>query len=150
MSTSNLTYKDYSFADHGDVYNILEKVFSRFGINYYLIGANARDVHLYKKGIKPNRGTADVDFAVMVPDFKIYNALFDALCELGFRKVNEPYRLFYDKTNTVIDLMPYGELEENYTVEQPEITMAQKLNTTIDNVQNILNYLLSGINYNSI
>jgi predicted nucleotidyltransferase len=116
MSTSNPTYKAYSFADHGEVYGVLETVFSKFGINYYLIGANARDVHLYKEGIKPNRGTADIDFAVMIPDFKVYNNLFKELCTLGFRKVTEPYRLIYDKTNTVLDLMPYGEIEEQHTI----------------------------------
>ena len=116
MSTSNPTYKDYSFADHGEVYTILESVFSEFGIQYYLIGANARDVHLYKSGIKPTRGTADIDFAIMVPDFEVYNKVFLALCNIGFREVKEPYRLIYDKTNTVLDLMPYGEIEQTYTV----------------------------------
>lgn len=116
MSTSNPTYKDYSFAHHGDVYLILEKVFAQFGIAYYLIGANARDVQLYKAGIKPPRGTADIDFAVMVPDFQAYNDLFDALVEHGFAKTPHNYRMIYNKTNTVIDLMPYGEIEEEYTV----------------------------------
>jgi predicted nucleotidyltransferase len=116
MSTLNQTYKDYSFQYHGEVYIILEEVFSKYGIAYYLIGANARDVHLYKKGIKPARGTADIDFAIMVPDFEMYNTLFKELCNHGFREVNEPYRLVFDKTNTVLDLMPYGEIEEAYTV----------------------------------
>ncbi len=116
MSTSNQTYKDYSFQYHGEVYSILEQVFSKYGIAYYLIGANARDVHLYKRGIKPTRGTADIDFAIMVPDFDVYNKLFEELCTVGFRKVREPYRLLFDKTNTVLDLMPYGEIEEAHTV----------------------------------
>lgn len=116
MSTSNTTYKEYSFAHHGEVYTILEKVFNSFGIAYYLVGANARDVQLYKAGIKPTRGTADIDFAVMVPDFEVYEALFDALLGHGFRKVHENYRMIYDKTDTVIDFMPYGEIEQDYTV----------------------------------
>jgi predicted nucleotidyltransferase len=120
MSTSNQTFKEYSFQYHGEVYAILENVFAKKGITYYLIGANARDVHLYKEGIKPNRGTADIDFAIMIPDFDVYNALFDELCTLGFRKVNEPYRLVFDKTNTVLDLMPYGQIEEEYTLNFTE------------------------------
>ncbi|WP_203256010.1 nucleotidyl transferase AbiEii/AbiGii toxin family protein [Hyunsoonleella ulvae] len=126
MSISNPTYKDYSFADHGKVYGILETMFSRFGIEYYLIGANARDVHLYKEGIQPNRSTADVDFAVMVPDFDAYNALFKALCKVGFRTVKEPYRLIFDKTDTILDLMPYGEIEQDYTVNfnERELTLS--------------------------
>ena len=116
MSISNPTYKDYSFANHGDVYQILEEVFTEQGITYYLIGANARDVQLYKAGIKPTRGTADVDFAVMVPNFQVYDSIFDVLCRRGFRRTNENYRLIYDNTNTVLDLMPYGEVEQDYTV----------------------------------
>ena len=116
MSTSNPTYKDYSFANHGEVYQILEEVFTSYNIKYYLIGANARDVQLYKAGIKPTRGTADIDFAVMVPDFDVYKTIFEELCKTGFRRTKENYRLVYDKTDTVLDLMPYGEIEQNYTV----------------------------------
>ncbi|SNZ01211.1 hypothetical protein [Flagellimonas pacifica] len=120
MSTSNLTYKDYSFANHGEVYQALEEVFIKNDITYYLVGANARDVQLYKAGIKPTRGTADIDFAVMVPDFQVYDLIFEELCKRGFRKTNENYRLIYDKTNTVLDLMPYGKIEQNYTVNFDE------------------------------
>jgi len=116
MIISNPTYKDYSFANHGEVYQILEEVFTSHNIKYYLIGANARDVQLYKVGLKPARNTADIDFAVMVPDFQKYDVLFDELCSRGFKKTNESYRLIYDKTNTILDLLPYGEIEQNYTV----------------------------------
>jgi len=116
MSISNPTYKDYSFANHGEVYQILEEVFTSHNIKYYLIGANARDVQLYKVGLKPARNTADIDFAVMVPDFQKYDVLFDELCSRGFKKTNESYRLIYDKTNTILDLLPYGEIEQDYTV----------------------------------
>ena len=120
MSTLNPTYKDYSFAYHGEVYKILEKVFSENNIKYYLVGANARDVQLFKAGIKPTRGTADIDFAVMIPDFVVYDKLFDELCGRGFRRTKENYRLVYNKTNTVLDLMPYGEIEQDYTVNFTE------------------------------
>ena len=53
MSTSARTFKDYSFGDHADVYRIIEQVCSEFHIHYYLIGANARDVALYKAGETP-------------------------------------------------------------------------------------------------
>lgn len=116
MTTSNQTYKQYSFSHHAKVYAILEYVFSEHGIAYYLIGANARDVQLYKQGIKPTRGTADIDFAIMVPDFDVYQSIFDTLCSNGFKTTTEAYRLVFDETNTVLDLMPYGEIEQEYTV----------------------------------
>ncbi|AUC84929.1 hypothetical protein CW731_06310 [Polaribacter sp. ALD11] len=120
MNTSNQTFKQYSFAHHAKVYAILETVFAEYGITYYLIGANARDVQLYKQGIKPTRGTADIDFAVMIPDFEIYNSIFEALCARGFRTTKEAYRLVFDETNTVLDLMPYGKIEQEYTVNFTE------------------------------
>lgn len=120
MSISSQTYKQYSFAHHATVYAILETVFYQYGIAYYLIGANARDVQLYKQGIKPTRGTADIDFAVMVPDFEVYQTIFDALCNNGFRTTEEAYRLVFDETNTVLDLMPYGKIEQEYTVNFTE------------------------------
>lgn len=82
MSISNPTYKDYSFANHGEVYQILEEVFAANDIIYYLIGANARDVQLYRAGIKPARNTADIDFAIMVPDINKYQSLFNVLCNI--------------------------------------------------------------------
>jgi predicted nucleotidyltransferase len=116
MSISNLTYKDYSFANHGEVYQILEEVFTANDVTYYLIGANARDVQLYRVGIKPTRNTADIDFAVMVPDINKYQLLFNELCNRGFKRTSEIYRLVYDKTNTVLDLLPYGKIEQNHTI----------------------------------
>lgn len=116
MSISSQTYKQYSFSHHGEVYIILEAVFAKYKIKYYLIGANARDVQLYKIGIKPSRGTADIDFAIMIPDFDTYNSIFEELCTKGFEKTDENYRLNFKRTNTVLDLMPYGEIEEDYTV----------------------------------
>lgn len=126
MSISNPTYKDYSFANHGEVYKILEEVFTSHNIKYYLIGANARDVQLYKVGLKPARNTADIDFAVMVPDFAKYNILFDELRSRGFKKTNESYRLIYDKTDTILDLLPYGKIEQDYTVnfDDRDITLS--------------------------
>lgn len=110
------TYKGLSFPYFKDVYVIIDKVCREFGIEYYLIGAQARDFHLLENGIAPSRGTQDIDFAVMVPEIRHYNELKDLLIKYNFRKVNEPFRLIYDKTNAVIDLLPFGEIEEQGTV----------------------------------
>lgn len=112
MTISNQTYKVYSFTKHGEVYAVLEKVFSEFSIKYYLIGANARDVQLYKSGIAPIRLTADIDFAVMINEFESYDQIQNKLVENGFTRSSERYRLFYRKTNTILDLLPYGNIEK--------------------------------------
>lgn len=122
MSTSPQSFKEYSFANHKEVYQILEAVFVANGITYYLIGANARDVALYKAGAKPSRATADIDFAVMVPDHASFGKLKTDLIKEGFKTVNGgvPYRLFYIKSNTIIDLLPYGQIAQDYTVSFTE------------------------------
>ncbi len=122
MSTSARTFKDYSFGDHADVYRIIEQVCSEFHIHYYLIGANARDVALYKAGETPTRGTADIDFAVMLPDMDGYHSFRIRLKELGFEDTQGgmPYRLFHKDSNTAIDLLPYGTIAQKNTVSFTE------------------------------
>ncbi|PCJ01112.1 MAG: hypothetical protein COB15_01370 [Flavobacteriales bacterium] len=118
MQTSDQTYKAYSFADHKTVYLKLEKSFKKFDVHYYLIGANARDVQMYKAGVKPNRGTADIDFAVMLPDINTYHEIRTDLKANGFEDAHGdmPWRLYHKTTNTVVDLLPYGELAQKNTV----------------------------------
>lgn len=115
-NTSNKTYRELTFPFFREVFTIIDKVCRDMKIEYYLIGAQARNFHLLEKGITPGRGTQDIDFAVMLPEIKKYDELKISLIETGFRKVNEPYRLIYDKTNTVIDLLPFGEIEEEGTI----------------------------------
>ncbi len=115
-NTSNKTYRELSFPYFREVFVMLDKVCGDLGIEYYLIGAQARNFHLLENGIAPSRGTQDIDFAVMLPEMKAYDEMKNHLIENGFRKVNEPYRLIHDKTNTVIDLLPFGEIEEEGTV----------------------------------
>ena len=62
MSFSKPNYKDFSFAHHGAVYRILEKLFAELNISYYFIGANARDVQLYNHVIEVNFEAAPVLF----------------------------------------------------------------------------------------
>jgi len=125
MSILDQSYKAYSFANHKEVYLALEKCFVFFSIKYYLIGANARDVQLYKAGAKPNRGTADIDFAVMLPDIEKYNELKTHLLNNGFDQArgNLPYRLIYSASNTVIDLLPFGQIAQKSTVQFSERKM---------------------------
>lgn len=120
MTTSNQNYKAYSFAKHGEVYQILEEIFTKFSIKYYLIGANARDVHLYKSGIAPIRLTADVDFAVMISEVQDYEQIQIELLNRGFTRSSERYRLYYQKTNTILDLLPYGNIEKEHRVSFPD------------------------------
>lgn len=114
------TYKEYSFQDHKDVYKIIDKIIESFGYEYYLIGANARDIQLYKAGMKPTRGTADIDFAVMIPSKKDYENFMQKIIENGFKETKHKYRVIYLNSDTVVDMLPYGEIAEEYTLNFDE------------------------------
>jgi predicted nucleotidyltransferase len=100
-----------------EVFSLVDDACKALNVPLYLIGAQARHFHLAQQGIKPGRGTMDIDFAIMLPDMLIYEKLKNDLLTVGFRKVTEPYRMIHDKTNTVIDLLPFGEIEEKGTVK---------------------------------
>lgn len=117
---SKKTYRELVLPYLKDAFLIIDNVCNDLGISYYLIGAQARNFHLLENGIFPARGTKDIDFAVMLPEIKSYDRMKDHLVENGFRKISEPYRLIHDLTNTVIDLLPFGEIEEEGTVKFTE------------------------------
>lgn len=120
----NIRY--YAFGEHKEAFNVLLTVFNAFHLRYFLIGAQARDIHFFQKGIKPARGTRDIDFAVMVESMDQYNELINVLKVKGFAGTNDPYRLNWKEGETVIDLLPFGQIEQDYTVnfDQREIELS--------------------------
>jgi predicted nucleotidyltransferase len=116
MKSTYKNLKHAAFSEHKEAFEALTNVFNTFSIHYFLIGAQARDIHFYQKGIKPSRGTRDIDFAVMVQDMKQYKELKEALNAVGFENTKDPYRLNWSLGQTVIDLLPFGQIEQDYTV----------------------------------
>ena len=92
------------------------KVFQSHAVNFYLIGAQAKDLHLLRQGLKPSRSTQDIDFAVMVDSMQEYDKLKSLLVDSGFLETKEPYRLNWKEGRTLIDLLPFGQIEEDHTV----------------------------------
>ncbi|MDX2249238.1 MAG: hypothetical protein SF052_20790 [Bacteroidia bacterium] len=115
-NSSKKTYSDLLPPNFKEVFAIFDRVCYYLRIEYYLIGAQARNFHLLENGITPGRITEDIDFAVRLPGFPIYDEMQNMLVENGFRKDIEPYRLIHEKTETMIDLLPFGEIEREGTV----------------------------------
>ena len=86
------------------------------GIPYYLIGVSAIALELLKKGIKPSRGTKDIDFAIMISNMSEYENISQALIKNGYNKVKAPWTFYSDKYNVAIDILPFGEIEEQHTI----------------------------------
>jgi len=116
MSNIYDNISSYAFEEHREALLSLLKVFGSRSTNFFLIGAQAKDIHFLRQGIKPSRSTQDIDFAVMVDSMQAYDSLKVALIEEGFQKTREPYRLDWKEGETVIDLLPFGHIEENHAV----------------------------------
>ena len=115
MSTSNQTYKELAIPHFSEVFTIIDEVMREHAVPYYLIGASAIALELLKSDIKPSRGTKDIDFAIMLSSIQEYETIGKALEERGFRKAKAPWTYLYEKDNVVIDLLPFGEIQENDT-----------------------------------
>ncbi|MFH1319621.1 MAG: nucleotidyl transferase AbiEii/AbiGii toxin family protein [Bacteroidota bacterium] len=93
-----------------EVIILLEKAFNRFGVNFYLIGARARDFWFAAYNLSPKRGTRDIDFAVLVSDIKEFDELIDYLISNNdFKPIEKtPHRLICVKNDYFLDLLPFG------------------------------------------
>lgn len=99
------------------VFDALERVLTGMEIDFYLIGAVARDVWIDHLSYRDKRTTRDVDICVYVRDLVQYKAVQQALIDgEGFsRDVREPYRL-YGPDKRMLDLIPFGDIEQDGTV----------------------------------
>jgi len=116
MSTSNQTYKKLSIPYFRESFDCIDEVMRELTIPYYLIGINAIALELLKEGIKPSRGTKDIDFAVMISSINEYEQISAALGAKGFNKVAAPWTFYSETYKVAIAVLPFGEIEEDYTV----------------------------------
>lgn len=116
MSTSYQTYKELAIPYFKEVFDIIDKVLVKEGIPYYLVGASAIALELLKKGKKPSRGTKDIDFALMVSYMDEYDKVVELLVNEGFKKVKLPWTIYHPEYDVAVDLLPFGQIEENDTV----------------------------------
>jgi predicted nucleotidyltransferase len=83
----------------------------QLGIDFYILGALARDVWFIKEGIAA-LGTKDVDFAILVSEVDQFYKLKDLLIEkYRFEKVKTNEFVLIGPNQTQIDILPFGQLE---------------------------------------
>lgn len=116
MNTSNQTYKDLAIPYFAEVFNHIDEVLKALQIPYYLIGVNSIAIQLLQDGIKPSRGTKDIDFAIMIENMGQFDEVVAQLQKRGFHKAKAPWTLYHKGYNAAIDLLPFGVIEENDTV----------------------------------
>lgn len=103
------------------VFDTLEEAFGELDIDYYLIGAIARDIW-YAKEKKQSRLTRDVDFAVLVGSQQEYTAIRQYLTEnKNFVAIKCNAFVLLTPTGIEIDILPFGEIdvEDQVTLQGP-------------------------------
>jgi predicted nucleotidyltransferase len=95
-----------------ETFEVLEMVFKKHSIDYYLIGARARDLWTDHIALGEKRTTEDVDFCIYINEHAQYITLVKDLVEnYGFtRDEVESYRFYFNGT---IDLIPFGGIEKD-------------------------------------
>ncbi len=97
-----------------DMLFALERGFKQFGIDFYLVGAVARDVWMNAiNNLPASRITKDIDFAVLINDKDIYPQLIDYLItNEGFTPYKGNAFVLIWKDKTQVDLLPFGNIED--------------------------------------
>ncbi len=94
-----------------DVFASLNRALKVLEIDFYLIGALARDTWFAQKGIRA-LGTKDIDFAVLVSDESKYQSLRHFLIkEEEFTESSSNEYVLFNKQGKQIDLLPFGAVE---------------------------------------
>ena len=103
-----------------ELLGIVDQVANETGMPYLIVGATARDMVMhYGYGAAVQRATADVDFAVQLPDWEAYTNITGRLVEHGFKKGRSPQRLI-SPLGIPIDLVPFGEIADgNLSIQWP-------------------------------
>ncbi|MEX1211340.1 MAG: nucleotidyl transferase AbiEii/AbiGii toxin family protein [Balneolaceae bacterium] len=104
-----------------ELIQVTEQVFSECGVDFYLLGAIARDAWYAKEQIR-SRATRDVDFALYVSGKEQYDEVVRQLItNHDFSEIERvPFRL-QSPFGATIDLIPFGEISIDNAV-QPDGT----------------------------
>lgn len=116
MNVSDQHFKELGIPHFQLVFAALDTVLRKHAVRCYLIGAAAKDLQALRNGIKPIRFTLDIDFAIMVPDHATYRAIMGDVVANGFHATREPYRVVHTASDTLVDILPFGDIEEKGTV----------------------------------
>lgn len=100
-----------------EVFSALEETFKKLNIDYYLIGAIARDIW-YTRGNKNFRTTKDIDFAAMVGSLEEYQSVKDYLKDhKGFQDSKGNSFVMTTSSGIQVDILPFGEIEIDDTIQ---------------------------------
>lgn len=95
------------------IFDTLEQAFTTLGIDYYLIGALARQVW-YQRADLRFRTTKDIDYAALIGSYEEYEQVKQHLIENAhFTASKENAFVLIAPDGTQVDILPFGEIEED-------------------------------------
>ena len=98
-----------------DLLKELSEFFDAINVNFYVIGATARDIILSNlHDLTPERKTDDLDIAIAISDWNQFQSVEKNLSEKeGFTKSKEQKQRFIYKGIYVIDIVPFGDVTKD-------------------------------------
>ena len=98
------------------VLDTLEQAFNTLGINYYMIGAFARQIRYDQAGI-PYRATKDIDYAILIGSSNEYQKVKDHLIiHAKYIETRENAFVLISPEGIQVDILPFGEIENDGNV----------------------------------
>ena len=97
-----------------EVMQAVEEACRQIEIDFYIVGAVARDILLTSLKITPRRMTTDVDLAVAIASEDQYHQIRTLLLSNGqFTELSSSvFALRHQSTGTTVDLMPFGAIAD--------------------------------------
>jgi len=98
-----------------DLLKELSDFFNSLNINYYVIGATARDIIMSNlHDLVPDRKTVDLDIAIAISDWSQFQVIEEKLPEReGFEKNKNLKQRFVYKDIYTVDIVPFGEVAKD-------------------------------------
>ncbi|SHJ08939.1 Predicted nucleotidyltransferase [Arenibacter nanhaiticus] len=113
MSTYRINFKQlHQRPDFSEMLAALERAFQKHQVDFYLVGAVARDLWMTAiHQIPPSRITRDIDFAIFIEDKGVFENLKQYLVEIEhFQPSKENDFVLLWQGRMQIDLLPFGSI----------------------------------------
>jgi predicted nucleotidyltransferase len=83
---------------------------------YLLVGATARDMVLHHgHGIRLERATSDIDMAIQIANWAVFENVRDALIGMGYTTTGHALHRLMSPQGLPLDVVPFGGIENNNT-----------------------------------
>ena len=120
-----LTRKDFGNDPLLDTLVALKKTLAELGLELYIVGAGARDICMkVLKSPPPMRGTTDIDIAIALDNWDMFDLVSQRLQSNYFKKdLWAKQKFFYKGPNGEndyeVDVVPFGKLANNEVIGWP-------------------------------